>query len=61
MKLFGWPLGDIDPGRHLAGLVGWFDRVRPGMLITVGLFTRIAAFIASGEMALAYFYEPGRR
>ncbi len=26
------------------------------MLITVGLFTRIAAFIASGEMAVAYFW-----
>jgi putative oxidoreductase len=27
-----------------------------GILITVGLFTRIAAFIASGEMAVAYFW-----
>jgi uncharacterized membrane protein YphA (DoxX/SURF4 family) len=26
-----------------------------GALITVGLFSRIAAFIASGEMAFAYF------
>jgi putative oxidoreductase len=26
-----------------------------GGLITVGLFTRIAAFIASGEMAIGYF------
>lgn len=26
-----------------------------GVLITLGLFTRIAAFIASGEMAVAYF------
>jgi len=26
-----------------------------GTLITLGLFTRIAAFIASGEMAVAYF------
>jgi putative oxidoreductase len=26
-----------------------------GILITLGLFTRIAAFIASGEMAAAYF------
>jgi putative oxidoreductase len=26
-----------------------------GLLITVGLFTRIAAFIASGEMAAAYW------
>jgi putative oxidoreductase len=27
-----------------------------GFLIMVGLFTRPAAFIASGEMAVAYFY-----
>jgi putative oxidoreductase len=26
-----------------------------GVLMTVGLFTRLAAFIASGEMAVAYF------
>ena len=27
-----------------------------GFLIMVGLLTRVAAFIASGEMAVAYFY-----
>jgi putative oxidoreductase len=26
-----------------------------GVLITIGLFTRLAAFIASGEMAVGYF------
>jgi putative oxidoreductase len=26
-----------------------------GVLVTLGLFTRLAAFIASGEMAVAYF------
>lgn len=26
-----------------------------GILITIGLFTRAAAFIASGEMAVGYF------
>jgi len=26
-----------------------------GVLVTLGLFTRLAAFIASGEMAFAYF------
>src|SRR3954451_15976994 len=26
-----------------------------GLLVTLGLFTRLAAFIASGEMAAAYF------
>ena len=28
-----------------------------GLLVTLGLFTRIAAFIASGEMAVAYFTQ----
>jgi len=27
-----------------------------GALVTVGLLTRLAALIASGEMAVAYFY-----
>ena len=26
-----------------------------GFLVTIGLFTRLAAFLASGEMAVAYF------
>jgi putative oxidoreductase len=28
-----------------------------GVLIALGLFTRVAAFIASGEMAVAYFKQ----
>jgi putative oxidoreductase len=28
-----------------------------GVLVTIGLFTRLAAFIASGEMAVAYFMQ----
>jgi putative oxidoreductase len=28
-----------------------------GVLVTIGLFTRVAAFIASGEMALAYWMQ----
>ncbi len=28
-----------------------------GILITIGLFTRIAAFIACGHMAVAYFWQ----
>ncbi len=28
-----------------------------GILIVLGLFTRFAAFIASGEMAVAYFHQ----
>lgn len=33
---------------------GWIQLVG-GLMIAFGLFTRIAAFIASGEMAVAYF------
>lgn len=36
-------------------LVAGAIEVITGALMTVGLFTRIAAFIASGEMAVAYF------
>ena len=28
-----------------------------GVLVTIGLFTRLAAFIASGEMAIAYWTQ----
>ena len=38
----------------LAGLSGLIELIG-GALIMVGLFTRVAAFICSGEMAVAYF------
>ena len=38
----------------LLGLAGFIELVG-GALLTVGLFTRITAFIMSGEMAFAYF------
>jgi len=34
---------------------GWIELIG-GALILVGLFTRIAAFICSGEMAVAYWF-----
>ena len=37
-----------------AGVAGGIELIA-GALLVVGLFTRIAAFIASGEMAVAYF------
>jgi putative oxidoreductase len=36
-----------------AGVIELFG----GFLITIGLFTRLAAFIASGEMAVAYWMQ----
>jgi putative oxidoreductase len=58
-KLFG-VLGGVDEAggtvplfsmMGLAGLIEFFG----GLLIAVGLLTSYAAFIASGEMAAAYF------
>lgn len=57
MKLFGWPLGEAIPvGTWPFWFAGVIEFVL-GILITIGLFTRIAAFIASGEMAVAYFWS----
>jgi putative oxidoreductase len=52
-KVFG-VLGGQKAGAPLMVAAGWIELVT-GILITVGLFTGIAAFIASGEMAVAYF------
>ncbi len=58
-KLFGWPVAAPRPipvGTWPLWWAGLIEFVL-GILITVGFFTRIAAFIASGEMAFAYFYQ----
>ncbi len=54
-KLFGIP-GGKDPVAlfSLFGLAGVVELVG-GLLIALGLFASIAAFIASGQMAVAYF------
>lgn len=57
-KFFGFPTGEYagsgwafsNPGAF-AGLI----EIVTGILITVGLFTRPAAFLASGTMAVAYW------
>jgi putative oxidoreductase len=56
MKLFGW-FGGMPPGVTLTPLLvaAGIIEVVAGTLILLGLFTRPAAFIASGEMAFAYF------
>ena len=55
-KILGfWP----DPAMsHSIGLQIWFGGVLElllGLLILIGFFTPFAAFLASGEMAVAYF------
>lgn len=57
MKLFHFPIaqpGAPDPLPTLL-LVAAIQEIGLGILLTLGLFTRVAAFIASGEMATAYF------
>lgn len=62
IKLFGFPPG-AQPGQvplgSLMGVGGAIELVA-GALIMLGLFTRPAALIASGEMAVAYwmFHAP---
>ena len=57
IKLFGWPLGEAVPtGTWPFWWAGLIEFVL-GLMITLGFMTRIAAFIASGEMAFAYFYQ----
>jgi len=52
-KIFGMFSGKIAAA-PLMQIGGWIEIVC-GFLIALGLFTRIAAFLASGMMAVAYF------
>ena len=57
VKLFGFPTGNV------AAIGSWpmwwagILEVTLGLLIALGLATRTAAFIASGMMAVAYFWR----
>ena len=53
-KLFGWPGGPMGQLPALL-MVGAIIELVGGLLIAVGFLTGWAAFIASGEMAVAYF------
>ncbi|MDV3128089.1 DoxX family protein [Mycobacterium sp. 21AC1] len=59
-KLFAWPVdtggGAVPVGTWPFWFAGVIEVVL-GLMIVAGLFTRIAAFIASGEMAVAYFTQ----
>jgi putative oxidoreductase len=55
--LFGWPAGPAaGVGQWPFFYAGVIELVA-GVLITLGLFTRIAAFFASGTMAFAFFTQ----
>lgn len=55
MKLFHFPApqmpGSLPPLLVAAAVI----ELVTGILMVLGLFTRLAAFVASGEMAVAYF------
>jgi putative oxidoreductase len=59
-KLFAWPIdmgsGAVPVGSWPAWYAGVLEVVL-GLLIMVGLFARIAAIVASGMMAVAYFWQ----
>ncbi|RYF14840.1 MAG: DoxX family protein [Oxalobacteraceae bacterium] len=57
MKLFHFPVaqpGVPDPLPVMLVAAGGLELIL-GLFLTLGLFTRVTAFIASGEMAAAYF------
>jgi putative oxidoreductase len=56
-KLFGWPPMKGGGGGPLPTIlvVGGCIELAGGLLIAIGLLTGWAAFICSGEMAVAYF------
>ena len=55
-KLLGFPAGE-NPQPEFMTLfwIGGLIEIVAGVLIALGLFTRLAAFVASGEMAVAYW------
>lgn len=59
VKLFGWPPGAGSTAQFGAWPSWWAGLIEvvAGVLVMSGLFTRAAAFIASGTMAVAYFWR----
>ncbi len=60
VKLFGFPVAGPASLPPLLMAAASIELVG-GVLLVVGLFTRIAAFIMSGEMAFAYFISHAPR
>ena len=57
IKLFGFPPGG-KPGLQEVGSFLWIAgliELVTSVLVLLGLFTRVAAFVAAGEMAVAYW------
>ena len=60
-KILGFPPGGHGYPTEMMGIVGGWLELVCGFMIALGFLARIAAFIASGEMAVAYFmmHAPG--
>lgn len=61
-KLFSFPMG--EHAGAVAGSLPWWaglNELATGLLIALGLFTPPAAFLASGQMAVAYWMAHGSR
>ncbi len=62
-KWFGFPVANPNDANitliSMVGVAGLIETIG-GALVTVGLYTRAAAFLMSGEMALAYWYYARR-
>ena len=66
-KLFAWPVGTPTQAGTLTGpavpIGSWpfwwagLIELVVGVLLLIGLVTRLAAFVGSGEMAFAYFTQ----
>jgi putative oxidoreductase len=61
-KYLNFPVGPMNHASPMTmgGAAGLIELVF-GALLVIGLFTRLAAFIASGMTAVAYFYVHARR
>ena len=56
-KLLKFPAGAVPPTFNLSTMPGYagFIELACGLLLAIGLFSRPAAFLASGMTAVAYF------
>jgi putative oxidoreductase len=58
-KLFNWPAPTPPDAPAFVVYVGGVIELATGLLVAIGLFTRWAAFLASGMMAAAYWMAHG--
>jgi putative oxidoreductase len=54
-KILGFPPVQKAMSLDTLGTIGGYIELIGGLLIALGLFTRIGAFVACGMMAVAYF------